>query len=289
MANKKETVLEAVPSPAKPLNLVEEDDCINAGLLVTVAQHEAKKNEDREKRAKERAIRESSPSGKRLRRLMVQADTPYGVRFLHEFKKGIDLYVHAWRGDAPCFEICKVHYNQTCDICGTISSKFGEIFAVPSRCFIVYCYNQVGETFKAKNGQTYELNPVKLLALPLGKLTDGESSEPGYTNTDPLKTATKKGYFQSDVWKITRKQGKGFAPPSPFESLEQFQKLSGKQYSVELPDEALQFATMSSKQILKVVLGAFDNVQWELLGFKAPELKDPAKPTSELLTSEIPF
>lgn len=260
MVKKKETVAEEAHV---------EQPVLNAGLKVSVRDVLAKKEEDRKRRDEERALRQANPSGSRISRLKVQADTPYFVKFLHKYNVGLELFVHMWNGDNPCNEICKIHYNETCDICKAVGTKFGESYHIPVRCFLGWVYNNVGATFDKRNDRTgevktYNLNPIKLIQIPLGK---------DDANITVLQEASRRNYFDTDVWQIERKKQKGFSIPKTLAEPGQLRTLVGRDVPLEVSEAAQKIGKEESIEIMTMILSSFDNVQWEKLGLKAPTVK----------------
>lgn len=240
-------------------------ETINEGLQVSVRDVLKKREEDRQRMEQERALRAANPSGSRISRLKIQADTPYYVKFLHDYDKGLELFVHQWRGDSPCNEICKIHYGEECDICSTVGTQFGESYAVAARCFLGWVYNNVGATFSKTNERTgetkiYNLNPIKLIQIPLGKED---------ANITILQEAARRKYFKEDIWQVERKKGKGFSVPKTVQESD-FRKAVGKDVPIDVNEAALKIGKASKAEVMKMLLSAFDNVQWEALGLTPP-------------------
>lgn len=252
------------------------EETINAGLMVSVRDVFKEREKNRQRMENERALRAANPSGSRISRLKVMADTPYYIKFLTEYDKGLELFVHMWRGDEPCNEICKVHYNETCDICKTVGSRFGETYHVPVRCFLGWVYNNVGSTFSKKDDRTgefktFNLNPIKLIQVPLGK---------DDANIAILQEASRRKYFAEDVWVIERKKGKGFSVPKTVDT-ERLKELLGRDVPLEISDPAAKITQENKVGILTMILSAFDNVQWEKLGLKPPSLSSEVMEITE--------
>lgn len=243
----------------------EDESPSNAGLLVSVRDLLAKKEANRQRIDTERAIRQANPSGSRISRLKVMADTPYYVKFLHEYDKGLELFIHVWRGDEPCNEICKLHYSEPCDICTAVGTKYGESYHVPVRCFLGWVYNSVGGSFTKKDDRTgetktYNLNPIKLIQIPLGKED---------CNITILQEAARRKYFHEDIWQIERKKGKGFAVPKTIDT-GKLRELVGRDVPLELSEAAHKIGQEDKLSTMTMILTAFDNVQWAKLGLKPP-------------------
>jgi hypothetical protein len=248
--------------------MTNEDPEINAGLKVSVQEVLQAREDRKSQNAKMWAARDPN----RITRQKILADTPYGIRFLHDFDKGIELLIHCWKGDEPIHEICKVHYGEDCDICKIEGTKFGLSYAIPSKCFIGYVYNNVGQTFEKANHkgelQVYPLKPIKVIEIPLGK---------DECNLMTMKEASYRKYFMEDIWVIERKKGKGFSVPRTIPEAE-FRAKVGREINLNLPDEAEKFADKSKKDLLKLILQSFDNVEWAKLGFLPPGAKEADAP-----------
>lgn len=273
MAKKPQVEEQAANEAVQPVIEVDESE-LNAGLRVSVRDILKKKEERRAKIEQERAARAASPTGGRLNRLRVMADTIYGVKFLHEYDKGIELYVHLWKGDEPCHEICKVHYGEPCDICQMVGTKFGECYAIAVRCFLGYVYNLVGQTFSKtdeRTGETkvFKLNPVKLIEIPLGKED---------INVGTLQEAARRRYFNEDIWQIERKKGKGFLQPKTIDA-DKFRAAVGRDVPLDVPAEAQSLGELTKVETMKLILSAFENVEWEKLGMKPPTAAPAAEET----------
>lgn len=263
--------------------IVELDESeMEGGLRVTVKDIQKRKEAARARIEVERAARAASPTGGRLTRLRVQADTIFATKFLHDYEKAIELYVHLWDGDDPCHKICEVHYRRDCRICKTSSTKYGENYPIAMRVFVGYVYNLIGQTFTKVDPRTgeskeYKLNPIKLIEVPLGKED---------INVSTLQEAARRRYFLEDIWQLERKKGKGFQPPKTFKDVDEFRKMVGKDVPVEIPALALKINELNKLELFKFMLTAFDDVDWEALKLKPPTAKAPEAETAPAATAE---
>lgn len=297
MAKKKEEpqapITEDVLAPEVESEIAEDPE-MNAGLLVSVRDVFAQREEARKGREEQKKQREEgravSPTGTRITRQKIMADTPYGARMLHTFDKGVELLIHAWKGDEPVHEICQVHYGEKCTICGTVGTQYGESYAIPSKCFLSYVYNNVGATFDkvvAGATKTFQISPIKVLEIPLGKDDVNVIGMQEASRANKLRPE----YFSKAIWLIERKKGKGFSVPRTIED-EEFKALVGGEVSLDLTENAEKIASMSKQEIMKIILSSFNNVQWEKLGFKPPQsevlvAKDDKSSTSKSSRTEF--
>lgn len=264
-----------------------ESEKTNSGFRLSVHDLQETAQADREKRDAEKATRVSSPLG-RLTRLKTQADTVYAIKMLHSYDKGFDAFIHLFRGDKPCNEICKTHYgveyneahgglgDRKCDICLTVGS-LGESFKTKVRCQLGRVLNFVGETATfqdEKTGQlvTHNYRPDKLIALPYGKNDLLMAPIIEVVNLDPT-------LFQKAIWQIERRAGKGpgkgvQAPKSI--KLADFKKLVGRDVDMSLPPEAAAVDSYSAEDLFKLMLSTFDSIDWPALGLTAPGSTDLA-------------
>lgn len=268
MAKKKTEEQPQVIETATP---VEEEMFVNTGFQVSVRDVLKANQEKRAQYEADRALRASNPSGSRISRLKVMADTPYFVKFLHDYDAGLEIFVHMWRGDQPCNEICKVHYGEPCDICTEVGTKYGESYHVPMRCFLGWVYNNVGGTFsktdeRTKEVKTYNLNPIKLIQIPLGK------NDANIAILLEASSARRHNYFRTDIWQIERKKGAGFSQPKTIDDAD-LVKLVGRDVPLEVSEAAQKISAESKKSIMTMILSSFDNVQWEKLGLEPPKVK----------------
>ncbi len=237
---------------------------LNAGLRVTAQDILKAKDERKKEIDQQRQDRADNPN--KINKLKIMSGTPYGLLMLHEFDLGIELMVHQWRGEnQPMNEICQVHYGEECTVCKADPKNS---YAISAKCFIVRVLNDVDATFDKTDRQgtvkTYKKRPKKILLLPMGK---------NNANMTAMAEAHRRKYFTGDtIWLIERETGKGFLPPATM-TLEQFRERVGKEANLEVPEEDLAISKLQKVEILKLVLGSFDDVQWEKLGFKPPTAK----------------
>jgi hypothetical protein len=236
---------------------------MNEGFKVTLNDIKLRKEQERLKREQEKTLKEAvgSTPGK-LSRLVLMSNTVEAVRFLHKFEYGEDIYVHYRDGDKWCNKICEVHYGKDCSICGTHSS-WGENYAIPVRCFIIYAYRLLGETFTKVDDRTgeskvYNLNPIRVVSIPTGS---------NDCNIIPLQTGSRLNFFTECVWLLEKKKGckPSFQIPQVITSETELSQKLGKEVKFQLPESALKYSSMSKEDIFKYIISSFENVDYEAL------------------------
>lgn len=250
------------------------EEALNAGLRVNVRDVI---NDRKAKQAQYEADKAQMKvsGGVRLTRLnMNKTDedkvTPmdYHVQFITPFDKGFELFVHLWDLDESnpldvknirIHKLCEITYgkDRKCKICAKKGND-GNLYAVPSRCYLGYVFNFVGKTWERKSDKkVFEMQPLKLIEIPLGR--DDK-------NLIPLSEGARHNYFHGG-WTLTRKDGPFAAPVSM--TRDELEAIYSPAV-LEIPEKFKGLRTLQGKELLKTILGTFDDVEYDSLGFKAP-------------------
>lgn len=231
-----------------------------------------KKEAETLKAVQERAIRQASGVPSRLSILNIKRDTPSVIKWLHSYDKGVDMFIHTWCEGRGITEICKAHYDETCEWCGK------ESWAQPTRMMIGYIYSLVGKQWemvdqKTKETRRGEYNPIRLALIPMGK---------NDANVKPFILADREKIFNKRLWIMFKTQAaKGFTlnPPEILYEEEYKERIGEQAPSFDLPETALNITKMNKNDVFRLILSVFENVQIDKL----------IPPSIEPVKTENPF
>ena len=234
-------------------------------LKITAETIQLQKDKDRQAYEARKAAQEKNGISK-VSRLRIENDTEYAVKWLHDYEKGVEIFVHLWEGNTPVHKICEVHYGRKCKICETMGSK-GKCYAVRTRCMIGWVYNLVGQTFPDRQtGELKPYNPIKRVEVPVGK---------NDANVSVMQELARTEAFMNKTWRLKRITGQGFEAPKTFKDQAELRKLIGKEVDLELSTQAKKIAGMDQLDLFKLFLTTFQDVDTAALELDGPAEDKP--------------
>lgn len=176
--------------------------------------------------------------------------------------------------------------KRVCEVCQS-TGKYGA--CTPKTCwsFLFYCFDLVGEKRPSKKNptKTYEVNPVVVVDIPVGK---------NRKNIDKLLTAATDGRLYRKIWQLKSVEGDGFQTPETLDPEDM-----GDQAPTVVPEDVIQRYAVPrdksgnviapgeperdeyDKRIRSLLLAPRQNVDWKYLGLTNPWAANEQKPAQD--------